>query len=168
MNRLRGFTLIELLITVAIGAILMSIAIPNMSRFMQNDRLTSFSNALVLDLMLAKSTAVERSQAAVLCASSDQSTCNSNNYADGWIVLTDLDNDGDTDDLVKVQQTIDGNVTYNQAGLSRITFDNRGFIPTDGIIGTISVCDPRGVEFARTLSISRTGRISRGADPSCP
>ena len=168
MNRLHGFTLIELLITVAIGAILMAVAIPGMNRFIQNDRLTSFSNSLVLDLMLARSTAVERNQATILCASSDENSCNSNDFSEGWIVLADLDNDGDIDDLVKVQQAIDGDISYNQAGLSVITFDNRGFIPTDGNIGTISVCDSRGNDHANTLSISRTGRVSRGADPACP
>ena len=43
--RQQGFTLLELLMTLAIVGITLSIAVPSMGEFVQNDRLTSFRYA---------------------------------------------------------------------------------------------------------------------------
>lgn len=170
MNRQHGFTLLELLITIGIVGVTMAFAIPGMTQFVKNERLTSTSNTLLTDIMLARSKAVERNQPVFICASSDETSCTGGNFEDGWIVIIDIDNDGLGDQLVKVQQPITANITFNQAGLSTITFDGRGFLPTGSNTGTISVCDDRTNpnNFAKTISISPTGRASRGASPSCP
>ena len=163
----QGFTLLELLITIAIVGITMAIAIPSMGEFIKNDRLTSFRNTLHIDLMLAKSKAVERNQQVIVCASSNGATC-SGDFSQGWIVAVDTNNSGaidNTDEQLKVQTAITGDISFNAGALSSITYDSRGFTPNS--IGTISVCDDRGASHARTISISRTGRISNGASPSC-
>ena len=168
IKKQHAFSLIELLITISIAGITLAIAIPNMSQFIKNDRLTSSSNTLLTDMMLARSQAVGRNQPVIICASTDQSSCTGGNYEDGWIVTIDTDNDGIGDELVKVQQPIEGGISYGQAGLSSITFDSRGFLPQGSNTGTISVCDERGNDYAKTISLSTTGRASRGATPACP
>ena len=163
----QGFTLLELLITIAIVGITMAIAIPSMGEFIKNDRLTSFRNSLHIDLMLAKSKAVERNQSIIVCASSNGATCSAD-FKDGWIVAVDTNNSGaidNADEQIKVQTAITGDIKFNAGALSQVIYDSRGFTPNS--IGTISVCDDRGASHAKTISISRTGRISNGASPSC-
>ncbi|MCP4489100.1 MAG: prepilin-type N-terminal cleavage/methylation domain-containing protein [Gammaproteobacteria bacterium] len=163
MKKYSGFTLIELMVTVGIAGIVLAIAIPNMSEFLKNERLTAASNNLLGDIMLARSKAVELNQAVIICASDDRVNCSNGNYEDGWIVT-----DGGAIPF-KVQQATTGGITYKQSGLSSITFDSRGFLPANASTGTISTCDDRtpADDYAKTISLSVTGRASRGADPSC-
>lgn len=172
MKKYSGFTLIELMMTLGISGIVLAFAIPNMTAFVKNERLTSATNSLLTDIMLARSKAVERNQPVIICASDDQATCTNGRYEEGWIITVDNDSDGTGDELIKVQQPIEGNVTYDQggAGLSIISFDSRGFLPTGANTGSISICDDRTNpdDFAHTISLSATGRVSRGADPACP
>lgn len=172
MNKYSGFTLLELLITIGIAGIVMALAIPNISELIKNERLVSASNNLLADLMLARSKAVERNQPVIVCASSDEETCTNDSYEAGWIVIIDTDSNGTGDELIKVQQITEGGITYKSAanGLSVITFDGRGFLPSGSTSGTISICDDRlkPNDFAKTISLSPTGRAGRrGAVPSC-
>ncbi len=164
-----GFTLIELLITVAIAGVVMAIAIPNMGQFIKNERLTSFSNTLIADLMFARSEAVKQNQQVVLCASNDGASCTNTNLEEGWIAFRDINNNGspaDVSQIIKIQQSITGDIQYVDGGLNSITFDSRGFAPNTN--GAISVCDDRGDDYAKSLAISVTGRVSRGGNPACP
>ena len=167
-NRQHAFTLLELMVTIAIAGIIMAVAVPGLRTFIQNERLTSTTNSLLADLMLARSKAVEQNLPTILCASSNQSSCTGGSLADGWIVGVDTNNNGvlEADERIKVQQGIDGDVKFSNNMGGTINYDSRGFNP--GAIGMISVCDDRGVDHAKSLSISRTGRVSRGGNPSCP
>ncbi len=161
----QGFTILELIVTVAIAGILVAVGLPNMQNFIKNERRTAYTNSLLSDLMLARSKAVERNQPVIICSSSNEATCTSSNYENGWIVAVDSDNDGTItglDEIIKIQQAISGEISYNLSdpGLDIITFDNRGFTPNNQ--GTFSICDDRGADHARSLSLSPTGRVSRG------
>ncbi len=153
-----GFTLIELIVTVAIAGIVMAFAVPNMSQFVKNERLTSYSNNLIADLMFARSEAVKQNLQTVLCASSNGTNCTNTGFEDGWIVLQN-------NQIIKIQQAISGDIQYIDGGLNSITFDSRGFAPNTN--GAISVCDDRGDAYAKSLAISVTGRVSRGGNPAC-
>jgi type IV fimbrial biogenesis protein FimT len=164
----KGFSLLELMVTLSIVAIVMAIAVPNMSQFIKNDRLTSYTNALISDLMLGRGKAVQRNQPVIVCASDDQATCTGGDFKNGWIVAVDIDNDGtvgNADDLIRVQNKIKGDIKYVDGGLNVIIFDSRGFAPNSS--GQISICDDRGNDKAKSISISPTGRTSRGGAPSC-
>lgn len=156
----------ELMITVSIATIVLGIAVPGMMQFVQNERLTTTTNMLLTDLMLARSEAVERNLPTFVCASSDQATCTSSSFALGWLVFVDADGDGAPaqGEIVKIQQAIN-DITFNNTIGDSIRFDRRGFSPTT--IGNISICDSRGNDYAKSLAISKTGRVSRGATPSC-
>lgn len=163
-----GMTLLELLITLSIVAIVMAIAVPNMSQFVKSDRLTSYTNALISDLMLGRGKAVQRNQPVIVCASDDQATCTGGDFKNGWIVAVDVDNDGvvgNADELIRVQNKIKGDIKFVDGGLNIVIFDSRGFAPDTN--GQISICDDRGNDKAKSISISPTGRTSRGGTPSC-
>lgn len=171
----QGFTIIELMITVIVASIVAAVAIPSMNQFIKNERLTSFSNTLFGDLYLARSEAVERNQPTIVCASNNATSCTGGSFQNGWIVGVDTDGDGTlstgdinadgTSALLKVQQEIEGDISFNSNLGGLINFDSRGFNP--GAVGLISVCDDRGNDHAKAISINRTGRISRGDNPSC-
>ena len=97
MDREIGFTLVELLITIVVVSILLAMGAPAFKDFIKNNRVTAQTNDLVSAIQLARSEALKRGTNAVVCASSDQSTCTGKDtWAEGWIVFSDYDpTDGD-------------------------------------------------------------------------
>jgi len=58
----RGFSLVELMITISLAAILMVVAIPSFSSWIQNTKIRSTAEALQNGIRLAKTEAVRRSR----------------------------------------------------------------------------------------------------------
>lgn len=88
--RSRGYTAIELLFTVAIGAIVMALAVPNFRSFVLNNRAAEETNALVGALAIARNEAITRGIPVSVCASEDNATCADDpDWSTGWIVFTD-------------------------------------------------------------------------------
>lgn len=163
----RGFTLIELMITVAVLAILLSIAIPNYQTFVMNSRMASQTNDLITALNLARSEAVKRAANVTVCASSDGATC-TGGWAAGWIVR---DAAGTP---IRVQQALGGASTLSGGTdvASTVTFtaSGRTTIPitaTDPST-TLTLCPPTPASVqGRAIQIERTGR-SRSSPVACP
>jgi len=168
MSNQNGFSLSELLVTTTLVSAMSAVGIPSMSGLIKNDRQSTQINTLVGHLSLARSQAVTLAQPVNVCASSDLATCSSNDWADGWLVYVDADASGDVssgDDILRVQEALpDGSTLTSSAG-SAITFDDRGFAPANS--GSFSLCDERGAEHLKAISISMTGRVRRGGSSSC-
>jgi len=168
MKKNSGFTLLELIITVALISIVTAFAIPSMTTFSQNDRLTTNINTLVGHLGLARSESVKRSQQVSICASSDNSTC-TGNWEDGWLVYADTNNDGSlngTDEILRVQQALGNGNNMTPTGIgTQVTYDNRGFVTAGG---SFLLCDYRPGDFGKTLTITNTGRVRTEANSTCP
>ena len=81
-----GFTLIELMITVAIAAILLMVAAPNLSAFRRNAELTSAANTFVASINTARSEAMKRGRYAMVVPTDNGASWNA-----GWIVFVDID-----------------------------------------------------------------------------
>ena len=58
----RGFTLVEMMVTIAILAILIAIATPSFTRMIQDSRVTTQANDLLLAMTLARSEAIKRAE----------------------------------------------------------------------------------------------------------
>lgn len=67
MQKKNGFTLIELLITVALVAILATIAAPSFSRVIQGSQLSAHANDLLAAVAYARSEAIKRGTTISLC-----------------------------------------------------------------------------------------------------
>ena len=71
-----GFTLIEVLVVIAVAAILMSIALPNLANFIANARTSTAANDLVSDLMFTRSLASSNQFPAIVCPPSNAPATN--------------------------------------------------------------------------------------------
>lgn len=167
IKKYNAFTLVELLVTLSIVAILAIVALPNMSGFIKNERLTSSINSLLSHLQYARSESILRHRQIVVCASNDETSC-SGTWVDGWIVFNDDDQSGDlsnAETILKIREKLPANVTLSSSGGTTVIFDKRGFTPNSA--STFIVCDDRGVTSRKSISITNTGRVSNGGGTGC-
>ena len=164
-----GFTLLELMITLAIISVVMVIGVPSFQNFIKNDRLVTQINTLVGHLAYARSEAALRHQSVVICASDTQTSCSTANWASGWIIFVDSNNDSNFsagEDMLRVVEELSGDNTLTSTVGSIVTYDKRGFAPNS--VGSFTLCDDRGNAHMKSISISTTGRVKQGGGGSCP
>lgn len=168
-----GFTLLELMTTVTVAAILLGIGVPAFSDIIRNNRLTAAANDLLHSTQLARSEAVKRQAAVVICASDDSTlevpSCSDGAFTD-WIVFVDTNGNWSVDDpepvierhgalhpSVIVRNDSDGIVSYAPSGFA---LPPGAKDPTSRVV----ICDVRGnrlvgtTSAARALVIEPTGR----------
>ncbi len=157
--------MVELVITLAVGAILLTVAIPGMRDVIINNRIATQTNELVTAFNLARMEAIRRGTQVSVCASANKSSCSGNkDWSTGWIVFVDANATG-TPSVSTVLRTwgeLAGSPTVEEAGAStylrylnsgyaEFTGTSRTFTHTiDGCIGTQS----------RSIAISAGGRVS--------
>lgn len=102
MNRQSGFTLLELMTTIAIAALIMGFAVPAMTAYIRNARMTSAANDIVAAIQTARTEAIKRRRAVTLCTASDLDATPACNTAAtgmvGWIMFVDNNRNGQWDD----------------------------------------------------------------------
>ncbi len=169
MGKENGFSLIELIVTLAIAAIVLTIAVPSFQSSIQNNRKTTAINALATALQLARNTAISRRVRVTVCKSLDGLDCvtdgNASDWTQGWIVFIDpnnRDNVDDDEDILRVQGPLPGNVRFsgNRLVNNRVAFDPRGM--ADASLGTLTYCDSPDDAQPRALIISFGGQVSPG------
>lgn len=158
-----GFTLVELMITLAIAAILLTMAVPSFSSFVRGNRATTQTNDLIATLQLARGEAIKSNRRVSICMSSDQSTCSGTNWASGWIVFTDTDANGTragTETLIRVHEALP-NSTLTVAGFSTanyVQYLSTGFISSTSA-GTFTLTQS-GCTTPGVVNIATTGRVA--------
>lgn len=163
--RAAGFTTVELLVTIAIAAILLTLAVPSMRTLIQNMRITSQANDLISDINFARSEAIRRSANVTICQSTDSTaaspTCSTagTDWKIGRIIFIDSNSDGQhasTEELLRIREPLDGNNTLTSAA-NLVVYARTG-ATTAGAKIDFSLCDTRGAASGRNISIEATGR----------
>lgn len=90
-----GFTVIELMIVLAVTALLLALATPNLRGVIERNELLGQANEMAGALALARSEAVSRGQQAGVCASDDGgATCGASWTGNEVVVFIDENADG--------------------------------------------------------------------------
>ncbi|MCW8908716.1 MAG: GspH/FimT family pseudopilin [Sedimenticola sp.] len=165
-----GFTLIELMVTLAVMAVVLSIAAPSFYFLIQNNRLTTDINRLITSFNLARSEAVKRG-VRVTIAATDSSDAANEWGKDGWSVWVDTDGDNVVDGgetVVSIDQALSGSMVLDSAGnISSFTYLTDGSITGAGDV--ITLCDQtRTGETGRRITVNVTGRIDLDSNVACP
>ena len=96
--RAQGFTLVELLVTIAVMAIVLTLAVPGFRSIVNGNRLSAATDEFVAGLQMARIEAVRRGARVVACATADANAGDDAGCAtsdvDGWLVFVDADRNG--------------------------------------------------------------------------
>lgn len=164
-----GFTLIEIMVAVAVTVILLALAVPNYISFMRSNRLSTHVNAFVQALQFTRLEA--RGRGATLCASSDQKTCNSMNWSDGWIIFSDYDLNGATngsDEILRVGEVLPAGFAVT-ADAAIVKFGPQGFSFPAGVTHSFEICISRdGKGAGRLVTVNLAGSTATVPFDTCP
>lgn len=171
--------MIELLVTIAVAAVLMSLAAPSFQALIASNRLSGKTNELVTTLNLARSEAIRKGKRVVVCRSADGTSCAaSGDWSSGWQAYVDTNSDGDQDSgedqlASHVAGSTNPKVSGNANVAAQVTFfpDGRALQA-----GTLRVCSTSSAldddRRTRDITITTVGRLSTsattGVDKACP
>ncbi len=164
-----GFTLLELMIVLAIGALIMTMAVPSFRDSINNQRLVTATNELVMSFTLAKSEAIKRVVYVTVCKSSDGATCSGNtaSWNEGWIVFANattanLGSFDVGDELIRVYSALPDSLAISAIGNvdTFVSFRPSGTLGTTAgnQLGTFTTCDYRGADSATAIVMQPSGR----------
>jgi type IV fimbrial biogenesis protein FimT len=179
-NAQAGFTLVELIITLVIGGIIMTQAVPSFANMIASNRLVTQTNDLVADIHLARSEAATRGTQVILCRSGNSRattpSCGGTNktWTTGWLLYVENDDitgflasGGDT--LLRIGQPAHSVVTVmsDTAGNTSLTYNADG---TAGSTAVFAICDANGgTTTGRQININLVGRprLTSGSIGNC-
>ena len=143
-----GFTVLELMVTLAVAAILLSLATPSYQSFMNRQRMKAAVSGLHNDLLAARSQAVFRRGIVVACPGNPIDGCTGGNaWTAGWIVFEDRNDDRQhqaEEPLLRHGQGQSHVAIHAPASRAEIRFFPDGSTP--GSNGSISLCGRGGPE----------------------
>ena len=157
-----GYSLYDLIITSAVASVL-GVGAMGMSSLLQDARMTTGVNQLMVELSLARSEAIKRRSAITLCASKTSTECQgSRKWHDGWIMFSDPNGNGrfePGETILRVQESpAIKSLTLGAWGPGTgqwITYEADGSTKQNG---TFTFCDSRGAAKAKAVILLGTGR----------
>jgi type IV fimbrial biogenesis protein FimT len=144
----QGFTLVELMVTIAVLAVLISLAMPSFQSFTAEQRVKAATADLAATLGYARSEAIMR-KADVSVAPL------TGGWAKGWSVKVGN---------LNLRSEPQSGVVIAAAPAAALLFDKTGRLVADA--DQFEICDSQGTATKRTLKVSFSGRVSvtKGGD----
>lgn len=177
-NRMRGFTLVELVVTLAVIAIVSTLAVPAMSNMILVNTTNSRFNELQGMIALARTEAVKTPNAPILlCPTTNQTGCSGAiTWEQGWLVARDANGNGVVDageDVLKLSEALPGGRTLRvrvgqnaNYDATRLVFGAEGAVVT--LAGntpvTFRMCDSRGYSDAIGAIVAVSGQVRTAVD----
>lgn len=171
-SRQRGFTLVELVVTIALVAILTTLAIPSFSEMLRQWRRDSATRELTTSLQLARSESIKSSRQIVVCPSTDGASCaDSTEWNTGWIVFVDdgagtVANAGNqvvntNERILKVVSTLSGVESIESSdGVEWMQFLPNGLMGSATTTLTVTPSGANSDTKVDKVTVSRVGRTS--------
>lgn len=161
----QGFTLLELMVTLAIAAIVLTIAVPSFTGMIVRNSLTSETNEFISAFNLARNEAIKLNQNTQLCQSADGANCGASGSGSwqGWLIR-DTTNRVIASGFFRENMTVTGTENTDV-----IQFSSNGLVrnSTSGapLSGAITICNPSSQvdENARVVNFVSGGRVSVSA-----
>lgn len=161
-----GFTIVELMIAVAIIGVVATFALPSFTSMVRDNRISTQSSDLIVDIAFARSEAARLGVKVTLCISADLAICagSGTDWRVGRIIFSDVDGDGVVDagdTILRKREPLSGDSSLIATGFGntyRIQYRPIGIL--SHATGTFDLCDSRTGETGRRIAISGTGRAS--------
>jgi type IV fimbrial biogenesis protein FimT len=162
------------MVTIAVLGVLLAIATPNLSTFLQNNRLSSAANDMLRSFQIARSEAIKRQQNVVVCASANPTAANptcSYGAFSGWIVFQDSNFNWSVDagePILERHALLDSSITVKADNDGIESYASTGFANPAGArtpTRNILLCDMRGNQVSggnsveRAVLVANTGRV---------
>jgi type IV fimbrial biogenesis protein FimT len=159
-----GFTLIELMVTVAVLAVMLTLAAPSFVTFQRNSELTTTANSFAAALTAARAEAMKRQLNAFVRPRSGD------DWTQGWVVFVDADWDflgtSSTDIQVSTQGPIPSAIVVNYNGAPSdanshyLMFNGAGFLrDTNGSFGASRAIELKSGTESRFIIVNPAGRM---------
>ena len=156
MKKESAFTLIELMVTIAILAIIATLAAPNLSQMLRNTKVNTSSGDILSFLQQSRTEAIRLGKTVTVCGSADGSSClsaNKTNWSTGLLAK----HSGSTTPIQKLtfessqlSITAPETISFNSVGSTTAEYEIRVTIPD---ANTYYVC----VEVIGRAFKSKTG-----------
>jgi type IV fimbrial biogenesis protein FimT len=169
-QRACGLTLVELMVTIAVLAVVVAFALPNMREFILGNRLSSNVNGFIGLINYARSEAIARNQDVMICPKvSGAITCASTTSWNTHDIqaFVDVDGSGQLDGSESALKTLaaidptDSATAFDQAINEPLVFGSAGFARAAQIfrIYVKSEDAAEKARFGRTVCVSKAGRV---------
>jgi type IV fimbrial biogenesis protein FimT len=174
-----GFTIIEIMVTLTVLGVLITVALPSITKLIQDSRIRSQANDLMTSLAIARSESAKQGVRVTVCTSSNYTSCNGGGasaWKSGYILFADVNANGTVDagdTVLRIGDPLSGRNTLVSSGFNApaaadtIQFRPSGNTNLPAAGGSFKLCDSRVGSFGRLITLGVTGRTS-STPTACP
>ncbi len=151
-TRDRGFTLVELMVTIAVFAIIVSLAVPSMQQMISSQRVRAVASDIASDLVIARNEAVKRGDNVQLAPVAS-------GWAGGWTLKV-----ASTSELLSSRNAAGSGIMFASSPVT-VTYDKYGRL--SGAVSVVRFSINNSGASQRCVSIDPSGRPKSSAS-ACP
>ena len=164
LKKIQGFSLSELMVTIAVAGVLLTIAVPQFKRQIEQSQFTSSSNELLGVMNYARAEALRRSRPVTVAP------LVGTDWNSGWQMFIDINRNGAKDAAAVLRQGNAITATELAATVDFVTFDSNGrrwSAAADPFVQIEAFKTGAAADLKRTVCVGRSGRsaIAKGALP---